>query len=87
MDDVDGVQLFHHGQDAGSQVHNKRLRHQLLTQAFVDVHCILGAESKSQNTRSKQCDVRTFLHTFHVEVRKRSVINVTYEQIPTSRVP
>lgn len=71
MDDVDGVQLLHHGQDAGSQVHNKRLRHQLLTQGFVDVHCILGAESKSQNTASKQCvnsDVRTFLMLKSVNV-------------------
>lgn len=45
VDDVDGVQLLHHGQDADGQVHDKRLRHQLLTQGFVDVHCILGAES------------------------------------------
>lgn len=66
VDDVDGVQLLYHGQDADGQVHDKRLRHQLLTQGFVDVHCILGAES----------DVRTFLHTPRVEISKLPVINM-----------
>lgn len=66
VDDADGVQLLHRGQDADGQVHDKRLRHQLLTQGFVDVHCILGAES----------DVRTFLHTARVEIRKLPVINM-----------
>lgn len=48
VDDADGVQLLHHAEDAGGEVHNERLRHHLLTQALVDVHCILGAESQDE---------------------------------------
>lgn len=46
VDDAGGVQLLHHGQDAAAEVHDERLRHHLLAQAFVDVHCILvGGEA------------------------------------------
>lgn len=42
VDDVDVVQLLHHVQDADGEVHDERLRHQLVTQGFIDVHGVLG---------------------------------------------
>lgn len=44
VDDVDGVQLLHNVQDADGEVHDERLRHHLIAQSFIDVHCVLGAE-------------------------------------------
>lgn len=50
VDDADGVQLLHHAQDAAGEVHDQRRRHHFLAQAFVDVHCVLGAESQREVT-------------------------------------
>lgn len=49
MDDVDTVQLLHHVQDTGGEVHDQRLGHHLITQGFIDVHCVLKAGSQFQD--------------------------------------
>ncbi len=51
MDDVDAVQLLHHVQDTDGEVHDERLRHHLVAQRLIDVHCILRVESQFQDTK------------------------------------
>lgn len=41
VDNTDGVQLLHHVQDADGEVHDERLRHQLVAQGFIDVDGVL----------------------------------------------
>lgn len=57
MDDVDAVQLLHRVQDTDGEVHDERLRHQLVTQGFIDVHGILGGEC--QDTKDETCSCVT----------------------------
>lgn len=47
VDDVDAMQLLHHMQNTGGEVHDQRLGHHLVAQVFVKVHCILGDRVKS----------------------------------------
>lgn len=49
MDDVDTVQLLHHVQDTDGEVHDQRLRHHLIAQGFIDVHCVLKVQPQCQN--------------------------------------
>lgn len=59
VDDVDAVQLLHRVQDTDGEVHDERLRHQLVTQGLIDVHGILGGESECQDTEDETCSCVT----------------------------
>ena len=50
MDDADVVQLLHHVQDADAEVHDEWLRHGLVTQGFIDVHCVLKVNRSLNKT-------------------------------------
>lgn len=51
VDDAGGVQLLRHVQDAGCEVHDERLRHHLVAQGFIDVHCVLRRRGVSVSKR------------------------------------
>ncbi|TNN61558.1 hypothetical protein EYF80_028170 [Liparis tanakae] len=48
-----GVQLLHHVQDADGEVHDERLRHDLVAHGLVDVHRVLiGREERTDGVRA-----------------------------------
>lgn len=55
VDDVDGVQLLHHVQDADGEVHDEGLRHHLVAQSSVGVDGVLGAESHRHTHTHTRC--------------------------------
>lgn len=73
VDNMDAVQFLNHVQDAGGKIHDERLRHHFIAQAFVDVHRVLREEKMSVQ-RNRQYDVSKSLWVLEWSYQQGAIV-------------
>lgn len=76
VDDADVVQLLHHVQNTDGEVYDEGLRHHLVTQGFINVHCVLKEESQFQGMEDKMVSVSCLVTAFLMWTYQQSAVAV-----------